>query len=373
MTDAAAPAAGPAGNPTPDDSTSNKKQKREVTVRAPPAGCNWQSVPKDGNCLFHAVGAGLRWLKHQPSSFHHLDLRARVADHLDRHKTDYEPAWAADGKPGPDGKPMDGWSDFVTAVGTPGSFSGEVELKALCRLFSIRVVVIPADPRWAVCSYGKAKQKDVVAVLFQDSHFDFVKPDKEYPSEVSTLIKDPCGGFLVGGMSEACSGSSSSTRGKGLSQACSSSCGSGIKHAPGMSIARTGSAASTRKQSRVRDPDPAVPVIPVVRKGVASTFAEFDQLLDDEVAAPVKVARKTGRPRLVQWCQAGLARCHLCPFQIPCPDNHTRRPQSALRDHYARCHDGMCPSGLHSGEEMPTTVAALSADQEAAWRCRFCS
>ena len=90
-------------------------------------------------------------------------------------------------------------------------------------------------------------------------------------------------------------------------------------------------------------------------------------------AAPVKVARKTGRPRLVQWCQAGLARCHLCPFQIPCPDNHTRRPQSALRDHYARCHDGMCPSGLHSGEEMPTTVAALSADQEAAWRCRFCS
>ena len=140
MTDAAAPAAGPAGNPTPDDSTSNKKQKREVTVRAPPAGCNWQSVPKDGNCLFHAVGAGLRWLKHQPSSFHHLDLRARVADHLDRHKTDYEPAWAADGKPGPDGKPMDGWSDFVTAVGTPSSFSGEVELKALCRLFSIRLL-----------------------------------------------------------------------------------------------------------------------------------------------------------------------------------------------------------------------------------------
>ena len=87
-------------------------------------------------------------MKAQPDAFHHLDLRARVADHLERHGSDYEPAWTADGSPAPHGKPLPDWQDFVAQVATPGKYSGEVELKAL---FSIRDVVIPADPVWQVC------------------------------------------------------------------------------------------------------------------------------------------------------------------------------------------------------------------------------
>ena len=45
-------------------------------------------------CL--ASGRALRWLKDQPKAFHHLDLRARVAEHLAGHKEDYEPAWSSD-------------------------------------------------------------------------------------------------------------------------------------------------------------------------------------------------------------------------------------------------------------------------------------
>ena len=125
----------PAGAPTPEE-TATKKQK--VTLRAIPAECLLKDAPKDGNCLFHAIGDGLRWLKNQPDAFHHLDMRARVADHLDRRQADYEPAWAADGRPGPDGKPVDTWPEFVAQVASPGKYSGEVELRALCRLFSIR-------------------------------------------------------------------------------------------------------------------------------------------------------------------------------------------------------------------------------------------
>ena len=129
---------------TADSDAAAKRQK--VTVREVPKGCVMQAAAKDGNCMYHAVGDGLRWLKEQPKAFHHLDLRARVAEHLARHKEDYEPAWSSDGRPGPDGTALPDWDAFVARVALPGKYSGEAELKALCRLFSIRVIVIPADP-----------------------------------------------------------------------------------------------------------------------------------------------------------------------------------------------------------------------------------
>ena len=78
----------------------------------------------------------------------------------------------------------------------PGKYSGEVELKALCRLFSIRVVLFPADPRWHVCAYGKAKQQKVGAIYFHDKHFDFLKP-----SEASTRRRSPLSLLTLTGVS----------------------------------------------------------------------------------------------------------------------------------------------------------------------------
>ena len=146
----ASPSAGASAvkdKPKPETADSDAAAKRQkVTVREVPKGCVLQAAAKDGNCMYHAVGDGLRWLKEQPKAFHHLDLRARVAEHLARHKEDYEPTWSSDGRPGPDGTALPDWDAFVTQVALPSKYSGEAELKALCRLFSIRVIVIPADP-----------------------------------------------------------------------------------------------------------------------------------------------------------------------------------------------------------------------------------
>ena len=71
---------------------------------------------------------------------------------------------------------------FVKAIEEPGAWSGETELRALCKLFSIRIVVVPSDPRWHVCVYGRAKYKDLGAIFFSEKHFDFLKPLTErYP------------------------------------------------------------------------------------------------------------------------------------------------------------------------------------------------
>ena len=117
----------------PSDATA-KRQK--VTVREVPKGCALQAAAKDGNCMYHAVGDGLRWLKEQPKAFHRLDLRARVAEHLARHKEDYEPAWSSDRRPGPDGTALPDWDAFVAQVALPGKYSGEAESGSLSSLLT---------------------------------------------------------------------------------------------------------------------------------------------------------------------------------------------------------------------------------------------
>ena len=391
----------PAGAPTSAE-TATKKQK--VTLRAIPAERLLKDAPKDGNCLFHAIGDGLRWLKNQPDAFHHLDMRARVADHLDRRQADYEPAWAADGRPGPDGKPVDTWPEFVAQVASPGKYSGEVELRALCRLFSIRVALLPADPMWKVCAYGRAKHKDVIVVYYKDQHFDFVQPHAKYAKEFVSVTADPNGGFLVGGVSEACSDSTTSHP---RSQARRNSRSTQTRTGQGVSLARTGTAASSRCSRPVRKCTIAK-ASPARGRGmsVAQTDVQSVQSRQPRAMASVKppaphmpvpcpaaaaeqgpaaaanlaaipepgkrLARPAGRPRLVQWSQAGFARCHLCSFMVPCKGNHDAKPQATLRSHYARIHQGASPSRLQRHECQPSTVTPLSGDQEAVWQCKFC-
>ena len=181
------------GTETAEEKKEEGNTKRaKIALREVPAQCSVQAVP-------------------------------RVADHIERHAADYEPAWTADGKPGPAGSALQDWNTFVQQVAMPGKYSGEVELKALCRLFSIRAVLFPADPRWHVCAYGKAKQRKVGAIYFHDKHFDFLKPDEaKYPKEIVSVVTDSNGGFLVGGISEACSDSAPSSVHRGISLAATS-------------------------------------------------------------------------------------------------------------------------------------------------------
>ncbi|CAE7305654.1 Otud3, partial [Symbiodinium microadriaticum] len=217
-----------AGDATDTKADEEKKEegntkRAKIALREVPAQCSVHAVPRDGNCLYHSCSAILQWANKESTAINHLDLRARVADHIERHAADYEPAWNADGKPGPDGTALQDWDTFVQQVAMPGKYSGEVELKALCRLFSIRVVLLPADPRWHVCAYGKAKQRKVGAIYFHDKHFDFLKPDEaKYLKEIGSVVTDSNGGFLVGGISEACSDSAPSSVRRGMSLAATS-------------------------------------------------------------------------------------------------------------------------------------------------------
>ncbi|CAE7488209.1 unnamed protein product [Symbiodinium sp. CCMP2592] len=345
----------------------NDTKRAKVSRRSIPTGCTLVTVPKDGNCLYHAFGEAYRCAKGQKTAINHWDLRARVADHLERHEEDYQPAWAADGSPGPDGKPVEDWKTFIQEITKPGKYSGETELRALCKLFSTRIVLIPADDRWAVCSYGKKKYQDLGAIFFADKHFDYLKPDSgKYPKEVASVDADPNGGFLVGGISEACSDSSGPSaavpRARGVSQAATSVTSHSRRRGQLTKVAKT--APSSRGKGRGIS---VAKTATTVRKG--PTQAEL-QALEDCIGA--KPRRGQGRPKLCQWIQGGCARCRLCPFTYKTEDETIARHRMAA--HFKSQHRGQTPSGVANYHaQMPSTVVEVSADQDLAWRCNFCS
>ena len=344
----------------------------KISLRETPKGCSRVATPTDGNCLYHAFGAAYAWAKGQKTAINHLDLRARVADHLERHASEYEPAWAADGRPGPKGTPVEDWQTFVQAIGEPGAWSGETELKALCKLFSTRIVVVPSDPRWHVCIYGKAKYKDLGAIFFADKHFDFLKPDGDkYPEDIAKVKTDSNGGWLVGGISEACSASSCSSarpsraasRAAGISQAATSV----FTRAPKQGQSRSGAKTSTSMRNRGKG-IAAAKSVTTVRKNLKQ-----DELVALEECAGAKVSRPTGRPRRCQWIQNGCVRCRLCPFVFKTED--AKLAYCRLKVHVRFHHPGYTPSGIPKSDfnnKMPSVVTELSEDQDAAWRCRYC-
>ena len=295
----------------------------KISLREVPAGCSRVATPTDGNCLYHSFGAAYAWAKGHKTVINHLDLRARVADHLSRHDSEYEPAWVADGKPGPKGTPLEDWKAFVKAIEEPGAWSGETELRALCKLFSIRIVVVPSDPRWHVCVYGRARYKDLGAIFFSEKHFDFLKPLTErYPENIAAVKTDSNGGWLVGGVSEACSISAASSTAPSVARS----------RAPGLSQAATSAFSRSGKlgkskiaaQSVAASAKTHLPNVTLVRVGLAAASASIrsterpvraDTTAGDlgplSDAVQIKVQRPTGRPKCCSWAQAGFARCRL--------------------------------------------------------------
>ena len=185
-------------------------KRQKALLRQVPEGTKLVPQEKDGNCMYRSIACALNHGRKE-ASFHHLELRARVASHLEEHGSWYEEEWKADGCKGPDGTPLPDWAAFVAAVAKPGSFSGDIELKALCKLCKIKVVLIPEDPAFAVVAYGKKWHSKTHCVFYTSNHFDYLEPAADnYSKELLGVSADPNGGFLVGGVSELATESCSS-------------------------------------------------------------------------------------------------------------------------------------------------------------------
>ena len=238
-----------------------KRQCTPTKVRPVPEKLVYRKMPEDGSCVFHAMAAGLKYVTGIKLDLSARELRARAVGHLHKYADTCSKQYD---KKGPDGSDMPDSQDYLTAIAAESAYAGAMEVEALCRIYSIRVILVPENAAFPVEAYHLKEKKKAVVLWLTGMHIDLLLPEgaddavKEgtdtrklrYPQELLDVAATPTIAYKVGGLSRGsqaeatsckrsiASVSSAEARAKG------STCGSGI-HRAGCS--RTSSASSSAR------------------------------------------------------------------------------------------------------------------------------
>ena len=238
-----------------------KRQCTPTKVRPVPEKLVYRKMPKDGSCVFHAMAAGIKFVTGGKLDLSARELRARAVGHLHKYEDTYSKQYD---KKGPDGSDMPAFKDYLTAIAAESAYAGAMEVEALCRIYSIRVILVPENAAFPVEAYHLKEKKKAVVLWLTGMHIDLLLPEgaddavKEgtdtrklrYPQELLEVAATPTIAYKVGGLSRGgqveaasykrstASVSSAEARAKGSAR------GSGI-HRAGCS--RTSSASSSAK------------------------------------------------------------------------------------------------------------------------------
>ena len=238
-----------------------KRQCTPTKVRPVPEKLVYRKMPKDGSCVFHAMAAGIKFVTGGKLDLSARELRARAVGHLQKYADTYSKQYD---KKGPDGSDMPEFEDYLTAIAAESAYAGAMEVEALCRIYSIRVILVPENAAFPVEAYHLKEKKKAVVLWLTGMHIDLllpvgaddaVKEGKDTrklrsPQELLEVAATPTIAYKVGGLSRGsrtetslckrsiASASSAAARAKG------SACGSG-SHKAGCS--KTSSASSSAK------------------------------------------------------------------------------------------------------------------------------
>ncbi|CAE7784354.1 unnamed protein product, partial [Symbiodinium sp. CCMP2456] len=165
----------------------------------------------DGNCAFSSVAQGLAWLSAgkggTQKEFSHVELRARATSHIEKHRSEYESEW--DGVL-PDGTKDKTFDDYLAAIRQLKQFSSELEIRALARIYNIRVLIVPASDAFTPMVFH-AQAKRMLVLWLEDKHLELLRPkgenttSKDYPEEYWKVTEGPVKGIKVGGSETASS------------------------------------------------------------------------------------------------------------------------------------------------------------------------
>ena len=145
----------------------------------PPCGAHCalerRSCASDGNCAFHAIAEGLAWLSagkgDNKKEFSHVELRARAAVHLQKHRTEYESEWDGIMPDGGTGKTFD---DYLEAIRQLGQFASELEVRALARIYNTRVLIVPASDAFVPMVFHTSQTKRMLVLCLENKHLEFL-------------------------------------------------------------------------------------------------------------------------------------------------------------------------------------------------------
>ena len=127
-----------------------KRQCTPTKVRPVPEKLVYRKMPKDGSCVFHAMAAGIKFVTGGKLDLSARELRARAVGHLQKYADTYSKQYD---KKGPDGSDMPEFEDYLTAIAAESAYAGAMEVEALCRIYSIRVILVPENAAFPVEAY----------------------------------------------------------------------------------------------------------------------------------------------------------------------------------------------------------------------------
>ena len=116
-------------------------------TRQVPQDLERRPCAKEGDCAFLSVAEGLAWLASGgkgggQKEFNHVELRARVASHLEKHRQESESEWD---HILPNGTKAKSFDEYLAAIRQLKQFASELELRALSRIYNVRVLIVPAS------------------------------------------------------------------------------------------------------------------------------------------------------------------------------------------------------------------------------------
>ena len=370
-----------------DQSTEDKPQaqaketsapkRQKALVRQPPPGTKLIPQEKDGNCLYHTVVAALN-SERKDKTFHHTELRARVVAHMKAHPEWYKADWESDGKKGPDGNPCKDWDCFLEQVAKPGSYSCDLELRALCRLCQFKAVLVPEDPNFSVVAYGKKWKSKTHCIFYSHRHFDYLSPDGDdkYPDELLNVTCDPNGGFLVGGVSELHTDYTSSRGAPSVQNA------SLMPHRAADLRTETSVTDSVRERrqrfkramadsaksvnTKKARPNKSQPASTLQGEAVSGVVFE-EQDVEPQAVAPTPAQLRMRRLVFHKLPASGLFQCSLCAFVRKAK---TQAQYSEIRyRHCTQYHNG---AGLPGKPKRKSVLSKVQPKMAYAWQCKFC-
>ena len=96
----------------------------------------------------------------------------------------------------PSGEAGTDFEAYVSEVARPKTWSGVLELKALSRMYNVRITVIPRSPTETVFSVKPSQKTHIVALMFDGQHYDALLPSEgtDMPQAVKDIIAAPATG-----------------------------------------------------------------------------------------------------------------------------------------------------------------------------------
>ena len=327
-------------------------------VRPVPKGLRLEPQPKDGACAFHCFAAGLKLMSKGKLDKHPRILRAECVEHLHKHSEEYKAAW--DGK-GPGGDPLASWDEYLAQISAESAYVSDLELKAVARLYDIKVVLIPELACFApvVFHSGQKSPKRCLIMWYSGHHLDLlvVEDGKKLPTDIVEVTAAINFELRVGGESSSASSAGSWGPRTALTVSASGApSSSSWKSRAGTVWTREAGAASAGARPT---------------KATVASEANHDHLeaeaQEDQLVVPKQ------KPRF-HWQGFGRKqpctfRCDLCDFAVAVTD-----AREYGRKRYAHCmrfHAGEgLPGKRHRAKDYVTPVKG--ARSKYSWLCPLC-